>query len=122
MASQQSPRNVLFFLDRIDGYVIAAMHIYVHLNNSFTFILQSWDSLSAQNQMKFTTKDNDNDTWGKNCAAHYGNGWWFSACLASNLNGVYYKKPQKTNNGITWVHWQNSSIWETLQSSKMMIR
>lgn len=28
------------FLDRIDGYVIAAMHIYVHLNNSFTFILQ----------------------------------------------------------------------------------
>nr|XP_022302013.1 angiopoietin-4-like [Crassostrea virginica] len=80
------------------------------------------DSLSAHNGMMFTTKDSDNDTWAKNCASHYGNGWWFSACLVSNLNGVYYKKPQRTNNGITWLYWQNSSIRESLKSSKMMIR
>ena len=120
MASQQSPRNDLFF--RSYRRLCYCSYAYVCTFEYQFYFHSTEDSLSAQNQMKFTTKDNDNDTWGKNCAAHYGNGWWFSACLASNLNGVYYKKPQKTNNGITWVHWQNSSIWETLQSSKMMIR
>ena len=55
--------------------------------------------------MMFSTKDNDNDKNSSNCAAGYGNGWWFNYCHHSNLNGMYYKKSKKTADGITWHYW-----------------
>ena len=72
--------------------------------------------------MMFSTKDNDNDKNSGNCAASYGNGWWFNSCNHSNLNGIYYKKPKITAAGITWYYWGNWSAWESLKSSRMMIR
>ena len=73
--------------------------------------------------MMFTTKDSDNDKWKKkNCAATYGNGWWFNVCHYSNLNGIYYKKPQNTAAGMTWLYWGSKTAWDSLKSSKMMIR
>ncbi|XP_052706750.1 techylectin-5B-like [Crassostrea angulata] len=45
------------------------------------------DSLSGHNGMKFCTKDQDNDTWGKNCAVEHPGGWWFGACFNNHLNG-----------------------------------
>ena len=72
--------------------------------------------------MMFSTKDNDNDKNGNNCAATYGNGWWFNACHHSNLNGIYYKKPKNTAAGMTWVYWGSGSAWDSLKSSRMMIR
>ena len=72
--------------------------------------------------MMFSTKDNDNDKRGSNCAASYGNGWWFNACHASNLNGIYYKKPKNSSAGMTWFYWGNKSAWDSLKSSRMMIR
>ncbi|CAH2305096.1 Hypothetical predicted protein [Pelobates cultripes] len=37
--------------------------------------------------MKFSTKDQDNDRWTKNCAEEYGGGWWFDSCGSTHLNG-----------------------------------
>ncbi|XP_046861638.1 angiopoietin-related protein 7-like [Xenia sp. Carnegie-2017] len=46
------------------------------------------DALSYHNNMKFSTKDSDNDKSGSgNCATSYTGAWWYNACDQSNLNG-----------------------------------
>ena len=72
--------------------------------------------------MMFSTKDSDNDKWGGNCAASYSSGWWFNACHYTNLNGIYYKKPKVTAAGMTWYYWGSKTVFESLKSSRMMIR
>ncbi|XP_046861635.1 fibrinogen-like protein A [Xenia sp. Carnegie-2017] len=43
------------------------------------------DELSYHNNMKFSTKDSDNDKYsGGNCAD---GGWWYNSCELSQLNG-----------------------------------
>ena len=44
------------------------------------------------NNMKFTTKDRDNDQWSRNCAVSYvgkAGGWWYKACSNILLNHQY---------------------------------
>uniref|UniRef100_U3ID82 VPS37D subunit of ESCRT-I n=1 Tax=Anas platyrhynchos platyrhynchos TaxID=8840 RepID=U3ID82_ANAPP len=41
---------------------------------------------TVHNNMKFSTKDMDQDTSRKNCASHSGGGWWYSACYSVRLN------------------------------------
>ena len=43
---------------------------------------------------KFSTLDRDNDTWRNNCAERFKGAWWYTACLNSNLNGLYLKGKQ----------------------------
>ena len=71
--------------------------------------------------MMFSTKDSDNDKAGGNCAASYGNGWWYKNCHHTNLNGIY-KKPKHTGSGMTWYFWGSKDAHESLKSSRMMIR
>ncbi|XP_078340235.1 ryncolin-1-like [Crassostrea virginica] len=80
------------------------------------------DSFSYHNGMMFSTKDNDNDKNSGNCAASYGNGWWFNSCYYSSLNGIYYKKPQVSPAGMIWYYWGNKTAHDSLKSSRMMIR
>uniref|UniRef100_A0A8C4S6G5 Fibrinogen C-terminal domain-containing protein n=1 Tax=Erpetoichthys calabaricus TaxID=27687 RepID=A0A8C4S6G5_ERPCA len=59
---------------------------------------------------KFSTRDKDQDSYGGNCASGYG-GWWYDACIASNLNDmnrtiVYTLKfsgHNETNENIVWL-------------------
>ncbi|KAL3847230.1 hypothetical protein ACJMK2_018152 [Sinanodonta woodiana] len=47
------------------------------------------DSISEHNNMFFSTQDKDNDIRNISCAATYFGAWWYNACHASNLNGLY---------------------------------
>nr|XP_049605018.1 microfibril-associated glycoprotein 4-like [Syngnathus scovelli] len=48
------------------------------------------DRLSQHSEMKFTTKDRDQDTWNNgNCANKWNGAWWYEECHWSNLNGLY---------------------------------
>ena len=78
------------------------------------------DSLQPHNGMKFTTKDQDNDTWNKNCAVHYYGGWWFYDCHNCNLNGFYYKTAVQSSKSVIWFLF--GKTWVSLKSARMMIR
>ena len=63
------------------------------------------------NNMRFTTKDNDNDRSSRNnCAVLWSSGWWFDACMCANLNGKNFNNGISPNwGGILWI----TSAWST---------
>ena len=71
------------------------------------------DSLSRHNHAPFSTSDNDNDSYGSNCAAIYKGAWWYTDCHNSNLNGYNYfdgDLPETTTyhaKGIIWINENN---------------
>ncbi|XP_063073587.1 fibroleukin-like [Engraulis encrasicolus] len=84
-------------------------------------------------QMFFSTADQDNDAYTKgSCAAYYGSGWWFNACMAANLNGRHYRQRYRgVRNGIFWSTWPNvtgthepplTGYRDAFRYAKMMIR
>ncbi|CAH2316451.1 Ficolin (collagen fibrinogen domain containing) 1 [Pelobates cultripes] len=61
------------------------------------------DSLTYHNNMKFSTKEQDNDENSGNCAEHLNAGWWYRDCYHSNLNGLYLSgQHETTKHGISW--------------------
>ena len=42
------------------------------------------------NGMAFSTYDSDNDLASYHCAQYTKGGWWFNACMSSQLNGIYH--------------------------------
>ena len=72
--------------DTISSEVIYTSTLYICGYND-----TAGDSLAYHNLIKFTTKDNDNDTgnWGSsdNCAIEFTGEWWYHNCYCSNLNG-----------------------------------
>ena len=66
------------------------------------------DSLSYHANMKFSTKDRDNDSLNhKSCAQMYNSPWWNNACYHSNLNGIFPQQNETPQNGISWYHLHN---------------
>ena len=72
------------------------------------------------NNLEFTTKDRDHDTWDGNCAISFTGGWWYGTCYRSNLNGKYFKDGQIIQNGIVWFKW--TVEFYSLKAVKMKIR
>ena len=75
------------------------------------------DSMWWNNGRRFTTRDNDNDNDGNNCAQSRTGAWWYNDCTASNLNGHYFNTATNNPQGIVWRHWKNADI--TLAFSEM---
>ena len=72
--------------------------------------------------MKFTTRDNDNDNDGENCATQYTGAWWYHMCLESNLNGLNYGPSESVGEGkgVIWGNFGGYGI--SLKSVQMAIR
>uniref|UniRef100_A0A8W8LKS0 Fibrinogen C-terminal domain-containing protein n=1 Tax=Magallana gigas TaxID=29159 RepID=A0A8W8LKS0_MAGGI len=79
-------------------------HLSVNQFINSSKFLSIEDSFSYHNGMAFSTADNDNDRYSKNCAQMYGGGWWYNSCHQSNLNGKYYQKQAPTALSISWLY------------------
>ncbi|XP_038068671.1 ficolin-2-like [Patiria miniata] len=84
------------------------------------------DSLGFVNSDYFSTRDDDNDSDGQNCAAKLHGGWWYYDCSGSrnkysNLNGLYYNNATVDDYmGIQWVSWKGKQV--SLKGCEMMTR
>ncbi|CAH2316463.1 ficolin-2-like isoform X1 [Pelobates cultripes] len=79
------------------------------------------DSLTLHHNMKFSTKDQDNDIYSLNCADSYKGGWWYAQCHHSNLNGLYLPGQHSTGAvGINWYHGRGHNY--SYKFSEMKIR
>ena len=49
------------------------------------------NDIQYYNNMYFTTKDQDNDRWSRNCATTFsgGGGWWYYICGNAFFNGIH---------------------------------
>ncbi|KAM5146815.1 ficolin-2-like [Mantella aurantiaca] len=73
----------------------------LHINNYIEGT--AGDSLSYQNNQKFSTKDKDNDDSSNfSCTAVYNAAWWHKACYDSSLNGLYLKGEHNEKGGVAW--------------------
>ncbi|XP_077129915.1 microfibril-associated glycoprotein 4-like [Ranitomeya variabilis] len=78
------------------------------------------DSLKTQNEMKFSTHDNDRDNSVGNCAASFRGASWYNACHMANLNGLYLKgKNDQDAKGMTWKSWKGQRY--SLKACEMKI-
>ena len=84
------------------------------------FSFNKGDSLQTHNWYKFSTKNQDNDIWAKDCVAVYPGGWWFYNCHDCYLNGSYHKSAVKSSKAVSWYSFGNE--WISLKSARMMIR
>ena len=79
------------------------------------------DSFATQSGEKFSTKDQDYDTYSGNCAQLYKGGWWYGACHSSNLNGLYHHGAHTSYaDGVNWYHWKGHRY--SLKGTEMKIR
>ena len=79
------------------------------------------DSLAEQNGRRFTTRDQDNDASGDNCAQLYKGGWWYYACHRSNLNGLYHGGSHSSYaDGVNWYTWKG--YYYSLKFTEMKVR
>ncbi|XP_062610830.1 fibroleukin-like [Saccostrea cucullata] len=89
------------------------------LGDSMLNTTYDWGKLSG---MYFSTKDRDNDRYsGRNCAAHWGGGWWFNECHEAFLNGPWYPEYwRKPWNPTVETIDQTSETY--IRETKMMIK
>ncbi|XP_075041750.1 ficolin-1-like [Mixophyes fleayi] len=81
----------------------------------------SGDTMNYHNDMKFTTKDQDNDEREtSNCAESYKGGWWYKRCYDANLNGLYHSQNETSDLGINL---NTNNGWEcSYKYTEMKIR
>ena len=78
------------------------------------------DSMTYNNNMKFSTYDRDNDKWSSNCASssyNYGS-WWYNACGHVNLNGRYVYG----GSSLTYVFWSGFKSTYSLKRVEMKLK
>ncbi|KAI0220776.1 Fibrinogen C domain-containing protein 1-B [Lamellibrachia satsuma] len=79
------------------------------------------DSLTRHAGHSFSTKDRDNDVYRGHCARNHKGAWWYYACDASNLNGLYLGGPHASYaDGIEWSSWYGQQY--SLKKVEMKLR
>ncbi|CAF1368160.1 unnamed protein product [Rotaria magnacalcarata] len=80
------------------------------------------DSLSTENNMQFSTKDQDNDLNAVFCAQIYNGAWWYRTCHSANLNGGYLRgnHPTVYAAGVNWFTFRG--YYYSLKATEMKIR
>ena len=68
--------------------------------------------------MQFSTKDNDNDESGVNCATMWKGAWWYKDCHVSNLNGLYLGAGQSSDTGMRWSEWHTYVMKKTQMKTR----
>ena len=72
------------------------------------------DGMAYNNGAPLSTYDEDNDSWGRNCAVYYqGGGWWYGACSRAF--------PTRQISNIGWYIYGSSST-STLKYFEMKVR
>lgn len=79
------------------------------------------DALSWHNNMKFSTKDQDNDEWSGSCSQHHFGGWWYNECVRVNLHGNYTREVPLSNDHI-YIIWGYSKRLFPVKSTSMKMR
>ncbi|XP_078611763.1 uncharacterized protein LOC144882092 [Branchiostoma floridae x Branchiostoma japonicum] len=81
------------------------------------------EGLSHHDGGRFSTHDQDNDDWERNCAVEHGGngGWWYRGCDHVNLNTPYkHGGGGSEEHGIEWQAWTDHRY--SIKSSVMKIR
>ena len=79
------------------------------------------DSLAHHSNFPFSTKDQNNDPSGTQCAQRWTGAWWYNNCRYSSLNGVYYMGPNTPHGkGVVWAHWRGYNY--SLKVTEMKVR
>ena len=73
------------------------------------------------NGQKFSTRDEDNDNTGGNCANYWKGAWWFNSCMQSHLNAPYsYTSIVSSWSGVLWYDWRGDTY--SLKFTEMKFR
>ncbi|XP_030846752.1 ficolin-1-like [Strongylocentrotus purpuratus] len=136
-----SDENTNYVL-RVGHYTGDADYLFARLSFLYSFIISSISSvlsspfsscpapslyhyqgngLTSHSNRPFTTKDRDNDAHEGNCAATFFGGWWYYACHATSLNGLYLAGPHEaTSQGVNWSPWKGHRY--SLKRAEMKLR
>jgi hypothetical protein len=74
--------------------------------------------MAEHNGQMFSTKERDNDKWGKNCDERYKGGWWDDACYGVNINALYLGN-KSSSESMNWHVWKK---YKSMKRASMMIR
>ncbi|CAF1635616.1 unnamed protein product [Didymodactylos carnosus] len=80
------------------------------------------DSLYVQNDQRFSTKDQDDDSGVRDCAKVFNGAWWYNDCHQTNLNGGYLRgyHPTVLGTGASWYLFRGNGY--SLKPTEMKIR
>jgi ficolin len=116
-------------MEDFDGHKKYAQYRQFHIDNAvskYTITVTNYsgnagDSLIFHNQMKFSTRDKDNDISNRKCARRSKGAWWYRDCHASNLNGQYlYGQHSSYADGVNWNLFKG--FYYSLRFTEMKVR
>lgn len=77
--------------------------------------------MKGHDKHKFSTKDQDNDSYATSCAEQFKGGWWYNSCHTANLNGLYLRgKHESFADGVNWHSWKGHN--ESMDTVEIKIR
>ncbi|XP_033628208.1 fibrinogen-like protein 1 [Asterias rubens] len=93
--------------DNVTGYAIYDTFRIADVSHNYRLTVGGYsgntgDSLSAHNNMAFTTKDREYDDSSRNCAVYRKGAWWYRYCTDCNLNGRYFNEATYNIKRIMW--------------------